>query len=128
MALLLLPVIFGCAASPRQEHRVGPATYLTVLGQPGVADGRARFREMLCGGAPEECQEMLVTLADEPPRQPPGRPLPAHDTTLRILFVPGAFQECVRETAVPYEGAMTSLRTMGYQAVEFLVMTLTARP
>lgn len=73
--------------------------HLAFLGQPGISDGRARFRELLCGVAPDDCAEMLVALADEPPRRPAPWPMPPHDTTLRILLVPGAFQECLRETA-----------------------------
>lgn len=121
-AIFLIALSASLAAcAPRLtsfEHDI-PALQLRVVGQPGITDGRTRFRQILCGVRPDVCQQMLVRLRDEELQYGPPLPLPAHDPRLRILFVPGAFQECFAEAAVPYEGAVQRLGGLGYD-VEIL--------
>lgn len=112
----------GCAA-PLLEYTVDmPAVQLRVVGQPAAVDGRQRFREIFCGLLPaadpaqarNECERYLVRLSDEQPVPDTPQPLPSHDPRLRILFVPGAFGECVADAAPPYPEAMAHLSELGY--------------
>lgn len=112
LGLLMVPA----CTPPLTAYRTDlPALQLRVLGQPGFHDGRARFREVLCGIRPQDCDSLLVALADDPAVRPHPPPMPRHDTKLRILFVPGAFQECFQKVAVPYEAGIAHLRAIGYR-------------
>jgi pimeloyl-ACP methyl ester carboxylesterase len=111
---LLALLVGGCAAVPFAEEYDLPALQLRVLHQPSVVDGRVRFRQILCHLRPDGCETMLVRLPDEPGAADVEADLPAHDPRLRILFVPGAFQECFAEAADPYEEAVHRLRRSGY--------------
>lgn len=109
---MLALLLGGCAAVPLADEPELPALQLRVLQQPAVIDGRSRFRQILCGVRPDACETMLVRLRDEPVASGETG-LPAHDPRLRVLFVPGAFQECFAEAADPYEEAMRRLRLSG---------------
>ena len=75
--------VSGCAAPLLDYSTDVPALQLRVVGQPGVEDGRARFREMFCtllstassDQANVDCDRYLVRLADEPPATRPA-PVP----------------------------------------------------
>ncbi len=121
-ALLACGLAAGCAA-PLLEYSVEvPALQMRGVGQPAAVDGRQRFREIFCAlaaaakpaQAQTECEHRLVRLADEAPTAGAPRPLPVHDPGLRILFVPGAFGECVADVAPPYPEAMDYLSELGY--------------
>lgn len=121
-AAIACGLLSGCA-SPLLDYSTDvPALQLRVVGQPGVEDGRARFREMFCtllstassDQADVDCDRYLVRLADEPPAPRPAQPLPRHDPHLRILFVPGAFGECFADIAPPYPEAVARLSQLGY--------------
>ena len=114
LAIVLPGTLAACALQLTTYRHDVPALQLRVVGQPGVADGRVRFRQVLCGVRPEDCQRMLVRLADEELPSGPPIPLPSHDRRMRVLFVPGAFQQCFPDVAAPYEGAVQRLRMLGY--------------
>ena len=118
---LALSFAWGCAP-PLLKYRTDvPAVHLSVVGQPAVTDGRARFREIYCGmlasapeGAAPHCDVALARLSDEPPRRDSPLPLPAPDPRLHILFIPGAFGECFKDSAPPFPAAIAHLSTLGY--------------
>lgn len=56
----------------------------------------------------------LTRLADELPRRADPSPLPAPDPRLHILFIPGAFGECFKESALPFPAAIPHLSALGY--------------
>jgi len=121
-AVIACGSITGCTAPLMDYSADLPAVQLRVVGQPAVTDGRQRFREIFCallapartGKAQDECERHLVRLADELPPPQPARPLPGHDPRVRILFVPGAFGECVADVGPPYPDAMAMLSRLGY--------------
>lgn len=121
LAVLLLSSASGCTP-PLLKYRTDvPAMQLSVVGQPRVDDGRARFREIFCAmldSAPQSgqatCEAALTRLSDEPRPAPAPLPLPAHNPRLHILFVPGAFGECFRD-AVPFANAIPHLSALGYR-------------
>ena len=104
--------VWGCAPRllPFETHT---AQVMTYPGSPAITDGRTRFREILCGlseGQPElrhrtpDCRELLWHLDDEGPFEP-ASPLPAPFAHLRVLIVPGAFEECYPAFGMPFEEA-----------------------
>nr|MDJ0849884.1 hypothetical protein [Myxococcota bacterium] len=111
--------------------QVLPARFVTVVGQPGIQDGRARFREIFCGlleerdaqsgnGAkPALCEGFLNRLVDEPPPSERTRPW-RRDASLRVIFVPGLFNECILE-ALPFDNAIEALVERGYEISTLVV-------
>jgi hypothetical protein len=114
----------GCTPSPMVKYNIAlPAQTMNVLDAPVIQDGRTRFREIFCSALREhpdrkrrECEELLHRLGDEP--RGPERPAePAtHDTRLHLVFVPGMFNDCASFVALPFETAVSRLRSLGYQA------------
>jgi hypothetical protein len=113
----------GCASKHFPESNLEiPAQQLAVLGTPAPHDGRARFREVFCAlwdaeprdpGDDVTCEELLHRLGDEP--GPEGKPLPPHDTRLRVLIVTGAMGECVQDIGTPFDQAIERLAPLGYR-------------
>jgi hypothetical protein len=117
LVALLAMAMLASACSPkltRYRHDL-PALQLSVLGQPGLVDGRQRFREVLCGLRPDDCESLLIRLADEPVASSVQTAPAPIDPALRVIFVPGAFQACFPEVAVPFEGAFAQLRSQGHR-------------
>ena len=115
----------GCAFSPLTEYSLDvPAQSLRPIDAEPAIDGRSRFRELFCtilheegrltAGA-EQCSQLLHHLNDEPDRWTAAGPLPEHNPSLRIIVVPGLFNECVSDFVNVYEHAAGRLREKGYQ-------------
>jgi hypothetical protein len=121
-AALMLILIVGCTP-PLTKYRTDvPAVQLSVVGQPPATDGRARFREIYCSvlaSAPDPtgttCDKLLVRLSDEPPARSDSAPPPPPDPRLHILFIGGAFGECVLDAAPPVAAAIAKLSGLGYR-------------
>lgn len=121
-AVFFCGLLTGCATPLLAYSTDVPALQLRVVGQPGVDDGRLRFREIFCALLPhsnanlsnDDCDRYLVRLSDEPEPQGASPSLPGHDPTLRILFVPGAFGECLADVAPLYPKAVAKLSQLGY--------------
>jgi hypothetical protein len=120
IALLGLALGLASCATPLLTYRSTdiPPVQLTVVGQPSVHDGRARFRTVFCelaarqGPPGVDCERFLVRFAAEPVVTHPA-PLPPHDPRMRLLLVPGGLAECF-EDAELYPEAVPRLRSLGY--------------
>ena len=101
-----------CGCAPRLlSFETRAAQVMTYPGSPAIADGRKRFRQILChvtqdqqtsGHRGVDCEELLWRLDDEGPFElasTPPSPLPR----LRVLIVPGAFEECYPVFGIPFE-------------------------
>jgi len=124
-------VLLGCGVSNLQEYSINtPSQILSVVGARPVTDERARFREIFCqllaqnqnhGDKWENCNDYLLRLSDEIEHSGANSPLPAHDTRIRFLIVPGLFGECIADIVIPFEAAMGRLRALGYQIDQLMV-------
>lgn len=101
-----------------------PPVVLTPISFANVTDGRARFREIYCAirtdhgiGLPEDlpCDDALVRLPGEP--QSTGRPvnLTSNTRSLRVVVVPGIFDECIRKYVQSYSDGLAHLRRHGWR-------------
>jgi pimeloyl-ACP methyl ester carboxylesterase len=100
-----------------------PAQTMSVLDAPQVKDGRVRFREVFCSTLREHpdrqrrgCEELLHRLGDEAPSAPQPAAPPVPNTRLRLVFVPGLFNDCASSIAWPFETSVLRLRSLGYSA------------
>lgn len=114
----------GCTPAPMVKYSLDlPAQTMNVLDAPEIRDGRPRFREIFCSMLRQhpdrkrrECDELLHRLGDEA-RSPEQPAAPAvHDTRLRLVFVPGVFNDCASFVALPFETAVPRMRTLGHEA------------
>lgn len=121
----LLCALAASGCIPSLEYGTDtPPLILTAAASAGVADGRARFREIYCavreargkpGDAP--CGQSLHRLHGEGP--PTGRPVHMGQARikLRIRIVPGIFGECAAHMATPFQDSIGALREQGYDDV-----------
>ena len=97
---------------------------LTPIGFANLTDGRGRFREIYCAirsdhgrGLPEDlpCDDAIVRLPGEP--QVTGRPvnLTSLPRPLRVVVVPGIFDECIRKYVQTYSDALAHFETHGWR-------------
>jgi hypothetical protein len=116
--------ICACAPALLKFDVDSPAQTLTYAGAPPISDERPRYREIFCGLISEnseaqhrqiKCEEYLWRLRDEQRDDRLSQPLPVHDTSLRIILVPGAFAECFPKMGKPYQAAAARLRKLGYR-------------
>jgi hypothetical protein len=116
--------IYACAPALLRFDVDTPAQTLTYAGAPPISDERPRFREIFCGLINQNseaqrrqiiCEEYLWRLNDEQRGDRLSQPLPVHDTSLRIILVPGAFAECFPKMGKPYQDAAARLRKLGYR-------------
>ena len=116
--------IWACAPALLKFDVDTPAQTLTYLGEPPISDERPQFREIFCGLINEnsaaqhrqiKCEDYLWRLNDEKRGDRLRQPLPANDTNLRIILVPGAFSECFPEMGKPYQDAAARLKELGYR-------------
>ena len=121
VAVLVAMSTAGCTPPLIQYQTDVPALQRSVVGQPPAKDGRARFREIYCGmlaSAPDPtgttCDRALVRLSDEPPARSNPAPPPQPDPRLHVLFINGAFGECLQNTAPPVAKAIAKLSGLGY--------------
>jgi len=116
--------ICGCTPTLLKFEVDTPAQTLTYAGAPPISDQRPRFREIFCGLINKNseaqrrqinCEDYLWRLNDEQQGDRVGRPLPMHDTSLRIILVTGAFAECFPKMGKPYQDAAARLEKLGYR-------------
>lgn len=116
--------VVGCSTPSEVFNTNIPAYTLSYIGAPHLQDARIRFREVFCAllelkqelqGLNIVCEDYLWRLNDELPGDTMRRPLPAHDTHLRILIVPGAFWDCFPEIGKPYKTGTEYLMGLGYR-------------
>jgi hypothetical protein len=125
MALCLGLAIAGCAREPLLDERAPtPPLVLAPARQAGIADGRARFREIFCALTEDHgadlpdyrpCDQALHRLLGEAP--PSGRQVNLGRSTagLRLVIVPGLAAQCFGETARPLRFAPRHVEQLGYQ-------------
>jgi hypothetical protein len=113
----------GCAATPEApDDLASPVQFRTIAGAPPVLDGRAAFRSTFCATLRAEglaspgdasCDRWLWRLADEPMAESGLALPPANPQRLEVLFVTGAFSECVGESSRPFSAGAARLRAAG---------------
>jgi hypothetical protein len=125
IALLLTTFLLGGCSKPLLPYLLD--TYPLVLMPSSLAqieDGRGRFREIYCAvqkdhgaGLPYDrpCEEVMLRLGGEP--EPGGSPvsLGPSKLKLRVLIVPGLFNDCIKVSSA-YSYARAHLERYGYKA------------
>ncbi len=125
LGVLALLLLAGCGGPILPFDATAPGTILVPPDEAGVADGRARFREILCAvdaahgqTLPDyrPCDRILWRLQDEPP--PDHRPvaLGPPRIPLHFLAVPGFGAECFASAVRPFEDSFAYLRSLGWKA------------
>jgi hypothetical protein len=131
ISLLLVAIagtLLGSCASQKASitpEVIAPSVLLPAA-RGGIADGRARFREIfrevlsarsakLPTGEPYGDTAVLWKLADEPPGT--GRPvsLGATSSDFRVVIVPGLLAECVSDISLAFGDARKQLEDIGYK-------------
>jgi len=116
-----------------QYDRDTPATVLVPIAYAGIADQRARFREIFCAVQQDHgvrfpddrpCEEALHRLADEP--APTGAPvyLGRSRLPLRLVIIPGVTEECMTNFIQPFADARAPLEEMGFRTDLIMVSGL----
>ena len=113
----------GCAPNLLPFDTATTPQVLTYAGAPPIIDGRARFRQLVCASAAQhgssrrvehpDCNDILWRLDDEQPAQSSEPALPAALPEMRVLIVPGAFEECYPAFGMPFEEAAAALAHPG---------------
>ena len=122
---LAAALLGGCGGPILPFDATAPGSMLVPPEEAGVADGRARFREILCAvdaahgqRLPDyrPCDRILWRLQDEPP--PDHRPvvLGPPRVPLHFLAVPGYGAECFAHIVRPFEDSFAYLRSLGWKA------------
>jgi len=123
MSVFILSVL-GCGSASESFDVNIPAYTLSYIGAPPLQDARVRFREIFCELIESKresqnlkinCENYLWRLNDEPLPATVRKPLPTHDTHLRILIVLGAFSDCFPEIGKPYKLGAERLIRLGYR-------------
>lgn len=122
---VLALTLSGCVSSPLIEYSLDtPAAVLVPAHYAGIADGRARFREIYCAvqrdhGSllPDDrpCAEVLHRLPDEP--DPTGEDVhlgPAR-VPLRLVVVSGLAHECISGFADTFADARPHVESLGFR-------------
>ncbi len=110
----------SCASTPMLPYsRNAPALVLTTVEAPPVRDARVRFREIFCAllsqdsGAPD-CERLLPHLDGEPRGAGDPRPLPESDPRLKLILLPGLFDNCFSQVVQFYSDALPAMKRAGY--------------
>jgi len=69
----------------------------------------------------DQCEDFLLRLSDESPLEKNPEPLAFSGTRYRILIVPGLFNECFADIALPFEASIEHLRDRGYKIDQLVV-------
>ena len=124
LAVALAALLLGGCSKPLLSYSLDtPPLVLTPSSQAKIEDGRDRFREIYCAvqkdhgaGLPYDrpCEEVILRLGGEP--EPGGSPvsLGPSKLKLRVLFVPGLFNDCIKSTSV-YSHARAHIERYGYK-------------
>ncbi|MBW2285871.1 MAG: hypothetical protein JRF65_14900, partial [Deltaproteobacteria bacterium] len=131
---LVILIIFmsGCGSGkPLLPYSLETPPLVTLpVSHSNVIDGRGRFREIYCevqadhGAAlPNDrpCGHVLQTLLDEP--VPTGAPVHLGESRLRlrVVVVPGLFNDCISHKSSAFRYARVHLETLGYPTSLLLV-------
>ena len=119
----------GCSVPLLPYSLETPPLTLTTVSLAKIEDGRGRFREIYCAVQKDHgatlpynrpCGEVISHLGDEP--EPKGNPvsLGPSKLKLRVLVVPGLFNDCIKFSSV-YSYACAHLESYGYMAQSLLV-------
>jgi pimeloyl-ACP methyl ester carboxylesterase len=123
--LLLAAAVAGCDGRPLLPFSLDTVpVILAPASSAGVVDLRGRFREIYCAirahhgtTLPEDrpCEDVVLRLADEP--RPSGAPvaLGAPRAPIRVVMIPGIFNECFIKRWSPFADARPHLETHGYR-------------
>jgi hypothetical protein len=136
LAALACAALGGCAGEPLVPYSADtPPLVLAPAAQAGVADARARFREVYCavlearaGELPDHrpCEDALTRVGDEPAGK--GRPVELGPSKRRLiaLAVPGVGYECVEKWLNSPGTAVKHVRQFGYDAMWLKVDALSS--
>ena len=130
MALLLVALALGgCASDPILTYQSpSPALVLSPAAAAGVADGRARFRQLFCErfdavGPPENgksaCADYLHRLVDEPAAAEAPSGVPAPLAAVRFVVVPGFLGDAAPGGMRALGTSIDRLAAKGYR-IEYL--------
>jgi hypothetical protein len=123
--------VLGCGSASEVFNTNMPAYTLSYIGSPPLQDARMRFRKIFCELLASkreslnlniDCEDFLWRLNDELLPAAARRPMPVHDTNLRILIVPGAFADCFPEIGMPYKTATEHLKWLGYR-IDYIMVS-----
>ncbi len=125
LALAVVALLLGACGKPLLRYSLEtPPLVLAPVSLFNIEDGRGRFREIYCGvqkdhGAElpynRQCEDVLLRLGNEP--EPGGTPVPLGPSKLklRVLIVPGLFNDCIKFTSA-YSYARAHLELHGYKS------------
>jgi pimeloyl-ACP methyl ester carboxylesterase len=134
--ILILAVAYisfsGCISPIQHEMTTEfPASVLYAVGTPPVRDGRAHFRDIFCKllaaepdyqGKAGACEDFLLRFNDEPPSDGLPEPLSTiRRIRYRVMIVPGFFNECFADIALPFEKSAESLNDPRFKIDELIV-------
>ena len=124
LAVALAALLLGGCSKPLLSYSLDtPPLVLTPSSQAKIEDRRDPFREIYCAvqkdhgaGLPYDrpCEEVILRLGGEP--EPGGSPvsLGPSKLKLRVLFVPGLFNDCIKSSSV-YSHARAHIERYGYK-------------
>ena len=124
-AITLPALLFGGCSKTLLPYSLDmPPLVLAPVSLANIEDGRGRFREIYCAvnkdhgaGLPynRPCEELILRLEGEP--EPGGSPvsLGPSKLKLRVLIVPGLFNDCIKVSSA-YSYARAHLERYGYKA------------
>ncbi len=131
LAAVALLLTLGCARSPMMKFSLDtPAAALVPIRSAGIADGRARFREIFCAVqrhhghlSPDNrsCESALHHLRDE--LDPCGKEVYLGDARLpvRLVLVSGLLNECTADFVSLFSAARPHVEKMGFKTDLILV-------
>lgn len=113
-------ILAGCVSVPKADDFRRTSAVLAAPQHGGAAlDARAQFRPVYCQvvhrdgpNDDPQCESSLWRLSDEAPPSAIA-PLPKARTDLRMLIIPGAFNDCFGPDGLPYTEGIARLRSLG---------------
>jgi hypothetical protein len=120
VGILASILLCACANVPSAEEFRRTSAVLAAPREAGEAkDARPQFRQVYCqvvhresSSADPRCESSLWRLSDEGPA-PAQVPLPEPRTDLRLLVVPGSFNDCLGPDGLPFTDGIERLRSRG---------------
>jgi pimeloyl-ACP methyl ester carboxylesterase len=128
---VMLPLAAACSRQPLAEFSVDtPPLMMMPLSQTATHDDRGRFREILCAVLEHRCDnlpyyrpcdDVLFSLADEPPFSSRPVSLGLARSRLIVAIVPGVVGECVQGLTGTFSFAREHLHSLGYRTEMIMV-------